>query len=130
MRIAVLSILALFATGCSPEPSYLGRPLSYWQSELKNKDMMARYHAASNISMLGPAAQAAVPDLIQALEDPSVRVQVQVVGALGKIGTGAKAAVPALTTIFEETKDDNLHTVAGRALQMIDKTAARKLGLD
>ncbi len=51
----------------------------------------------------GPAAEEAVPDLIEALADEYEDVRKEAALALGKIGPAAKDAIPALTTMQEES---------------------------
>ena len=55
-----------------------------------------RRQAAEVIARIGPQAQAAVPELIKALDDPSVDVRKSAAFALGQIGPAASSAAPAL----------------------------------
>ena len=60
------------------------------------KDKSVRSEAAEALAAHAPASRAAIPDLLDALEDkdPSVRRKVAI--ALGRMGPAAKIAVPAL----------------------------------
>ncbi len=48
------------------------------------------------LGQIGPAAAPATPQLIASLDDPHDRVRNSAIYALGKIGAGAKGAIPAL----------------------------------
>ncbi|MBP60684.1 MAG: hypothetical protein CMJ62_04080 [Planctomycetaceae bacterium] len=63
---------------------------------LKDDDGGFRSLAAYALGQLGPAAQDAVPDLIEALQDSSYKVRSSAAYALGRIGPAAQSAVPAL----------------------------------
>jgi len=58
-----------------------------------------RSAAAKSLGLLGPQASAAVPALVQALDDPHPQVQSEATAALGRIG---KTAVPALTELLTD----------------------------
>jgi len=73
---------------------------------------------------MGPAAAAAVPALIEALDDPVPAVRFPVTIALKEIGPAAKAAVPRLTTMVDEEINDEIAASARRALRHIDPSAA------
>ncbi|MDH4132658.1 MAG: HEAT repeat domain-containing protein [Gemmatimonadota bacterium] len=112
--LLALAALALVAPGAaaqttasqSKEPETDGRPLSAWIADLKADAPQVRNAAAYEISGLGPAAVAAVPALIEALNDPLEVVRYPVCVALREIGPGAKDAVPALTRTLDDRNDD------------------------
>jgi HEAT repeat protein len=109
--------------GPTSEPVSDGRPLSAWIADLKAPAPQTRNAAAYEIAGLGPAAVAAVPALIEALEDPVAAVRYPVTIALLEIGPGAKAAVPRLVQMMEEEINDEIAASARRALKRIDPTA-------
>lgn len=88
------------------EPEFDGRPLSSWVADLKALAPQSRNAAAYAISGMGPAAKAAVPALIEALNDPEASVRFPVCIALREIGPEAKDAVPALTKALDDRNDD------------------------
>lgn len=89
------------------EPEYDGRPLSSWIVDLKTAAApYSRNVAAYAISGMGPAARAAVPALIEALDDPAATVRFPVCVALREIGPDAKDAVPALTKALDDHNED------------------------
>lgn len=88
------------------EPEFDGRPLSAWISDLKAMAPYSRNAAAYAIGGMGPAAKAAVPALIDALNDPEASVRYPVCVALREIGPVAKDAVPALTKALDDRNDD------------------------
>jgi HEAT repeat protein len=105
------------------EPVSEGRPLSAWIAELKAPAPQTRNAAAYEIAGMGPAAVAAVPALIEALDDPVAAVRYPITIALLEIGPGAKAAVPRLLQMMEEEINDEIAASARRALKRIDPAA-------
>src|SRR6476646_2024508 len=75
----------------SKEPVADGRTLSQWVADLKAESPQTRNAAAYEIAGMGPAAAAAVPDLIKALDDPVAAVRFPATVALMEIGPAAKA---------------------------------------
>jgi HEAT repeat protein len=51
-----------------------------------------RWAACEALASIGPAAQSAVPQLIEALEDEFLYVRIFAAGALGSIGPKAQSA--------------------------------------
>ena len=72
---------------------------------------------------MGPAAAAAVPALIIALDDPEPSVRFPVTVALAEIGPAAKAAVPKLKKMMDEEINDEIAAAAKRALLRIQPQA-------
>lgn len=107
----------------SKEPVSSGRPLREWVAELKALAPQTRNAAAYEIAGMGPAAAAAVPALIEALDDPIAAVRYPVTVALLEIGPAAKAAVPRLQQMMEEEINDEIAASARRALKRIDPAA-------
>jgi HEAT repeat protein len=105
------------------EPVSSGRPLSAWVAELKAPAPQTRNAAAYEIAGIGPAAAAAVPALIEALDDPVAAVRYPVTVALLEIGPAAKAAVPKLRQMMDEEINDEIAASARRALKRIDPSA-------
>lgn len=127
-----LGVVALLATASasaqappagSKEPVSDGRPLSQWIADLKELAPQTRNAAAYEIAGLGPAAAAAVPALIEALDDPSPVVRFPVTVALGEIGPAATAAVPRLRVMVDEEINDEIAASARRALRHIQPAA-------
>lgn len=104
----------------SQEPVSNGRTLSQWIADLKGLSPQTRNAAAYEIAGMGPAAAAAVPALIAALDDPVAAVRFPVTIALLEIGPAAKAAVPRLVTMLDEELNDEIAASARRALRRID----------
>ncbi len=67
---------------------------------------------------MGPAAEPAVPDLIEALNGDD-SVQIYVAEALGSIGSGAKPAVPALRKLLDH-KEEEIRVIAQQAIDKIE----------
>lgn len=108
----------------SKEPVSAGRGLSEWIADLKGLAPQTRNAAAYEIAGLGPAAAAAVPALIEALDDPDPVVRFPVTVALGEIGPAAKAAIPRLQIMADEEINDEIAASARRALRHIQPPAA------
>jgi HEAT repeat protein len=105
------------------EPVSNGRPLSEWVADLKALAPQTRNAAAYEIAGMGPEAAAAVPALIEALDDPIAAVRYPITVALLEIGPAAKAAVPRLQQMMEEEINDEIAASARRALKRIDPAA-------
>jgi HEAT repeat protein len=126
--LGVSLVLATSAAGQtkpakSREPVSDGRTLSEWIADLKALAPESRNAAAYEIAGMGPAAAAAVPALIAALDDPIPAVRFPVLVALLEIGPAAKAAVPRLQAMEEEEINDEIAAAARRALKRIDPKA-------
>ena len=105
------------------EPVSDGRTLSEWVAELKGAAPQTRNAAAYEISGMGPAAAAAVPALIESLDDPIAAVRFPVTVALGEIGPAAEAAVPKLLKVMQEDINDEVAAGAKRAIRHIKPQA-------
>ncbi len=122
---AMLLVLSAIASGqtarpSSSEPVSNGRSLREWIADLKGLAPQTRNAAAYEIAGMGPAAAAAVPALIEALDDPMAAVRFPVTIALLEIGPAAKAAVPRLLVMMDEEINDEIAASARRAVRHID----------
>jgi hypothetical protein len=63
------------ALAAQHEPTYMGKPLSYWLKSLRNRDSEIE-HAFDAIRALGPKAQAAVPELTRIVGEPFAPVRI------------------------------------------------------
>ena len=127
---ALTLILTLAAGGASAqnasggqEPVSRGRPLSEWIADLKAAAPSVRNAAAYEIASMGPAAKAAVPALIETLDDPDPAVRFPATVALGEIGPDAVAAVPRLKQMMFEEINDEIAAGARRAIRHIKPSA-------
>jgi HEAT repeat protein len=95
------------------------------------EDCALRVGAASSLGLIGLGARDAIPDLIEALKaegiqdlDTSENLTRLAAWALGQMGEAAKAAVPALTRIFQKkTENTALLTTVAESLGMIGAPA-------
>lgn len=85
------------------------------RKSLKDEKAHFRREAAWGLGALGPAAQPAVPELIEALKDKKDYVRRGAAWALGGMGAAAKAAVPALTEALGDV-DNQVRSEAASAL--------------
>lgn len=117
------------ASSTAAELQFKGKPLSHYIRQLNDKDFTTRLFAFAAIEQIGPAAEAAVPALIEVLDgkeparksnEPSL--QSSAIAALGAIGP---AAAPAAGRIGEALKseDADLRRVAARALLRLGPAA-------
>ncbi len=119
----------LIFTGCDAEPIYEGRTLAHWRRELKNKDAMARTHAAAIFAMAGSRGKQAIPDLTEGLKDEHYMVPFEAALALAKMGPEAKVAIPALTELYNKHWNDKVRNAAAAALMELDPEAAERAGV-
>jgi HEAT repeat protein len=105
------------------EPESDGRTLSEWVADLRAPAPQTRNAAAYEISGMGPAAAAAVPALIETLDDPIAAVRFPATVALGEIGPAAEAAVPKLLKVMAEDLNDEVASGAKRAIKRIKPEA-------
>jgi HEAT repeat protein len=115
--------LAAQGAATGKEPSSHGRKLSEWIADLKAPAPQTRNAAAYEISGMGPAAAAAVPALIESLDDPIAAVRFPVTVALGEIGPAAEAAVPRLLKVMQDDINDEVAAGAKRAIRHIKPQA-------
>ena len=122
MKRLVTACMLLLPAGCENEPSFQGRPRSYWLAELKNPASTARMRAARVVGEHAAEAKQAIPDLLTLLDDREPLVRWMAAEALGKFGPDGRVAAPALKKLAAQDPEARVRDVAGRAL--------RQLGLD
>ena len=136
LRIAALQALGSFGGAAAPAVPLLIRTLC-------DPDLRIRWFAAESLALIGQAAKPAVPALIEALRSQDVAVAGELRGngtfmfgamedapirliaaeALGRIGPGAKAAIPDLIAAMSGP-DSRVRSEAARALGAIGPEAA------
>lgn len=128
--LGALTLILILAAGSASaqaasaeDPVSRGRPLSEWIADLKAAAPATRNAAAYEIASMGPAAKAAVPALIEALDDGDATVRFPVTVALGEIGPDAVAAVPRLKEMMFEEINDEIAAGARRAIRRIQPSA-------
>jgi hypothetical protein len=95
--------------------------------DLKRPNREYRYVATLALRERGLGIREALPVLIESLNDSYYLVRMGVVKTLGQLGPEAKAAVPALTRLLEETSDEPLRRALVHALQNIEPGDARQV---
>ena len=73
------------------------------------KDSWIREAAASSLGKMGADASAAVPRLVELLQDEAEVVRISAAVAIGQLGPGAKAAVPALIKAIQDPKNPDYY---------------------
>lgn len=94
-------------------------------SALKDKDPIVRGRAALGLAKVGKGA---VPGLRAVLKETDRDVTASALGALGRMGSDAKDAVPELLALLK-VDDPLLQKLASDALRKIDPKAAEEAGL-
>ena len=89
---------------------------------LHHRKSTYRRAALVGLTRYGPAAEAAVPALVDSLGDNDARIRRATVEALGAIGSNAEAAVPALVECLDDS-DTNVRRAAAEALGNIGPKA-------
>ena len=88
------------------EPVFRGTSLSTWRQRLQSQEPWQRDKAVTAIGMMGPAAKAALPDLVNLLkQDSSLFVRLAAGTALGRL---QKAALPALPDLVAAVNDSGI----------------------
>jgi HEAT repeat protein len=96
------------------------------RENLKSDQVNLRIDAARSLGVIGPAAKAAVPELISALRDSDVEVRMAAVFTLGEIGPAAADAVePLMRVVNDYERDRGTATMAIDALGRIGPAARR-----
>jgi HEAT repeat protein len=86
---------------------------------------LVRLHAGCLLGQMGPAAQEAVPALLELLQSDSVADRKLAVWTLGRIGQGAVGALPALQEAARDG-DESTRILATAALEKIDAVRLRR----
>src|SRR5262249_37839669 len=93
--------LLMAPAGCDSRPQSRlrdeGKSVAELRTMLTDSNPEVQARGAFGLSLHGPAASPAVPDLIAALKRPDALVRQNSALALGAIGPSASSAVPALT---------------------------------
>src|SRR5437879_4450163 len=116
-----IGLVLLVTVGCAgrqePVQSH-GKPVAYWNEELKNPDAKARVKAVQALGHAGKVDPAALPAVIAALHDRTAGVRAAAALVLLQLGPDAVDAVPALTELRQD-KDAQVRGYAARALERI-----------
>ncbi len=90
---------------------------------VKMRDPASRWMAIVALGEMGSEARAAVPHLIEALEDADAPVRWDAAKTLGRIGPAAGSAVPALAALVNDPSDALVRQHAVTALGRIGRNA-------
>jgi HEAT repeat protein len=104
MKVAQFGLVGilLFVPACLKEvPKVQGKSANYWMGELKSPNYVVRARAANAVGNLAESAKAAIPDLIELLEDPESLVRWAAAAALARFGAAASEALPILDKMAE-----------------------------
>ena len=93
------------------EVRYKGKRLSQWIKQLEEQDEKARNEAIEAVSMMGPAAAAAVPSLLPFLRTDRPDLIARTALALRRMGPAAAAAVPTLVEILRDKNVEGAYVI-------------------
>ncbi len=107
--LVVFAFLCPSARAQKPEPKFEGKPLAYWVERLQKAETKEdRNRSAQAIVTFGPDSAAAVPALMEMLNDLSDDYRKLVSEIMCMIGPGAKDAVPELVKRLKERQTRKL----------------------
>jgi HEAT repeat protein len=92
-------LVAVFWAGparAQDDTTFNGKTVDGWIAALRDKSNPQRGRAASALACFGPAANGAVPDLIEMAKDERFEFYANAIEAMGRIGPDAGPAVPIL----------------------------------
>jgi HEAT repeat protein len=110
----------------SAEPAYDGKTVAQWiveLSDLTSGSENKRRRAAYALGRIGPAAKAAVPALVKAVNDPNMEPRWYAVDALGRIGGDAQVAATIAAAIRNPENDVYVRRNAVKALGRLGAAA-------
>jgi HEAT repeat protein len=113
VKIIQLTFIAIVFLGAAGEGrpdelTYRGRDVAAWTRQLSDPDGQRRAAACRTLGHFGPAAKAAVPELVALLSDPEPDVARQSLHALACIGAEPERTVPALLSALTNRRIANL----------------------
>src|SRR5258708_3494099 len=119
LRILLVLIVMIGVIGCGKRPPTLseGKPVSYWIAALHDPDVGLRRKAVAKLGNAGSTDPAVFPALEEALQDADAAVRCEAILAVVKFGRDAAPAIPILTEIQGQDKDEKVRAYAGKALQ-------------
>lgn len=92
-------LIPLVATVHGDEATYKGKTAAKWVEQLKSNDFAARKEAVEAMPRLGPDAKAAIPLLLDSINDKDPYYRNLVVTALGALGKGDERVGTALARL-------------------------------
>ncbi|HVK15729.1 MAG TPA: HEAT repeat domain-containing protein [Fimbriiglobus sp.] len=109
--------------GCDPGPRFEGRSASYWQLQIKSRNVADRWRAAVALGKLTPPEEESVRALARATGDPDSTVRFYAVQALVRLGPAAAPAAPELRERLQDSTPPT-RELARQALAQIENGAA------
>jgi HEAT repeat protein len=121
MKCWALILLSVATVGCGrSEPALSGgHSVGYWIEALQNPDAKLRKKAVAKLGNAGPVDAAVYPSLIAALKDADASVRRETILALMKFGPEAREAVPVLTVLQRQDRDEQVRSFAAKALEKL-----------
>jgi HEAT repeat protein len=118
-RLGPALVFLLLGVGCG------GRSTDDWIGQMQAKDSAQRLRAIKALSERTAEADEIIPVLIKSLKDEDSFVRRDAAQALGRFGTAAQIAVPALLSLARTRPAPDGKAALG-ALKQIDPAAAAK----
>jgi HEAT repeat protein len=103
------------------------RAVRNWMKELTDKDTFSRRFAAGQLSVLGAAAQPALPLLVKTLDDPDGDVRIEAAAALCRLNHETRRATALLLDALQDKKHQDTITwhVRNRRLALDESSIPR-----
>lgn len=112
---------------------YEGRSVAQWAADLGDRDTPGsddrRRRAAYALGRIGPAAKAAVPALLEVVNDPNMEPRWYAVDALGRIGGDAKVAQALADAVRNPENDVYVRRNAVKSLGRLGEASKAQTGV-
>ncbi len=102
---AVLAVL-LVTVLCADEPTWRGKPVAHWVSQLEQSDPAARALAVRALRAFGPEVEGVLPGLVKALTDGSGDVRLEAISGFAEMGPKAAEAIDALGKALSDERPE------------------------
>jgi HEAT repeat protein len=120
--ILFVGLIACRGAG-SQEALFEGKPAEHWIKLLASQDMDVRIHASTALMTM---REKAVPPLVRAIKSDNSSARIEMIMALGWIGTAAAPAMPVLEDLLRD-KSTPVRVAAASAILAID--CSRRTGV-
>jgi HEAT repeat protein len=116
-RAFVVAALAILLSGCGRSGPIVsgGKPTAHWVKAAHDPDVSRRKQALAKLGNIGPADDAVLPALLEALRDPQAAVRKEAILALLKFGPAGREALATLNDLQHRDPDPEVRSYANKA---------------